>query len=85
MASLAISDLFIDGDFCEHLTEELTENIIGGAVGSGSISAGRYLEKGDVIKEEAVTASVASSSSRPFEIGLSYTFEPRLSVSAWVS
>jgi hypothetical protein len=85
MANFVISDLFLDGDFCEPLTqEELESNVFGGATGAGSVSAGEFYQKDGVIKENAVTATVASSSSQPFKIGLSYSFEPRLSVSAGV-
>jgi hypothetical protein len=86
MANLTISDLFLDGDFCEQLTkEELEMNIFGGAAGAGSISAAEYSQKGDVVEETAVTASVAVSDSRPFRIDLAYSFEPQLSVAAGVS
>ncbi len=85
MANLIIADLFQDGDFFEQLTpEELQTNIVGGATGAGSVSAGRYSQQGDVVEEEAVTATVATSDSRPFRIGLNYSFEPRLSVGAGV-
>jgi hypothetical protein len=85
MAKLIISDLFLDGDFCEQLTkEELEQNVFGGATGAGSVSAGRYSQNGGVVQEDAVTATVASSGSQPFRIDLSYSFEPRLSVSAGV-
>jgi hypothetical protein len=83
MARLVIADLFLDGDFCEELTkEELKQNVFGGATGAGSVSAGRYSDIGGVIQEDVVTATVATSDSRPFKIDLSYSFEPRLSVSA---
>jgi hypothetical protein len=85
MAKLIIADLFLDGDFCEELTkDELELNVVGGATGAGSVSAGQYSKKNGVVKENAVTAAVASSDSRPFKISLSYSFEPRLSVSAKV-
>lgn len=85
MANLIIADLFSDGDFYEELTkEELEVNIFGGATGAGSVSAGQYSEQGGVIQEDAVTAAVASSDSQPFKINLSYSFKPRLSVSAGV-
>lgn len=85
MASLVIADLFLDGDFCEELTSsQLEQDVFGGATGAGSVSAGQYSEKGGVIQEDAVTATVASSDSQPFEIDLSYSFEPRLSVTAEV-
>ena len=83
MANLIIADLFQDGDFCEQLTE-LQMNVVGGATGAGSVSAGRYSQQGDVVEEEAVTATVATSDSRPFRIGLNYSFEPQLSVGAGV-
>jgi hypothetical protein len=83
MASLVIADLFLDGDFCEELTSgQLEQNVCGGATGAGSVSAGQYSEKGGVIQEDAVTATVASSDSQPFKIELSYSFEPQLSVAA---
>jgi hypothetical protein len=85
MARLVIADLFLDGDFCEELTSsQLEQNVCGGATGTGSVSAGQYSEQGGVIQEDAVTATVASSDSQPFKIDLSYSFEPRLSVSAGV-
>lgn len=85
MASLVIADLFLDGDFCEELTKkELKQNVFGGATGAGSVSAGQYSEKDGVIKEDAVTATVASSDSQPFTIELSYSFKPQLSVAAGV-
>lgn len=85
MANLIIADLFQDGDFFEQLTpEELQINVVGGATGAGSVSAGRYSQQGGVVIEEAVTATVATSDSRPFRIGLNYSFEPRLSVAAGV-
>jgi hypothetical protein len=85
MARLVIADLFLDGDFCEELTSgQVEQNVCGGATGAGSVSAGQYSEKGGVIQEDAVTATVASSDSQPFEIDLSYSFKPRLSVSAGV-
>ena len=84
MANLT-SELLSDGDFFELMTEkELKTNIYGGAVGAGSVSAGRYFEQGDFVDETAVTATVASSRSQPFRIELSYSFESRLSVSARV-
>ncbi len=86
MANFIITNLFQDGDFCEQLTpEELQMNIVGGATGAGSVSAGRYSQQGDVVEAEAVSASVATSDSRPFRIDLNYSFEPRLSVGAGVS
>jgi hypothetical protein len=85
MANLIICDLCLDGDFCEELTtEELEQKVFGGATGAGSVSAGIYYQKGNVVDEQAVTATVASSDSKPFKIDLSYSFEPRLSVSAGV-
>ncbi len=85
MANLIISDLLLVGDFCEPLTkEELQLNVFGGGTGAGSVSAGRYYQKGGVIEQNAVTATVASSDSQPFKIDLSYSFEPRLSVAARV-
>ena len=84
MANLIISNLFTDGDFCNELTaEELKADIIGGGVTTGSISAGIYSEKGNDVKEEAVTAAVASSGPRPSRVRLSYSFKP-LYVAAWV-
>lgn len=84
--TLTITDLFAEGNFCEQLTDkELAANVAGRGVGAGSVSAGRYLEQGGYVAiEEAVTATVASSSRRPFSIDLGYTFEPRLSVRAGV-
>lgn len=85
MANLTC-DLFLDGDFFELLTDkELEQNIFGGAVGAGSVSAGQYVEKNGVVLEEtALTSTVASSRRQPFTIELSYSFAPRLSVSARV-
>lgn len=85
MSSLVIKDLIAEGDFCEPLTAESAQNILGSGTGAGSVSAGRYYEKNGVSDATALTATVASSSRRPFAISLSYSFEPRLSVSARVS
>jgi hypothetical protein len=86
MANLNITDLFIEGDFFEQLTkEELELDVYGGAAGAGSVSAARYSQRGDVVDETAVTATVATSDRRPFKINLSYSFEPRLSAAAGVS
>ena len=83
MTNLKITDLFSDGDFFEQLTpEELKLNICGGATGAGSVSAGQYLQRGNVVEETAVSATVATSDRRPFKIDLSYSFEPRLTASA---
>ena len=84
--NLTISDLFLDGDFCEQLTkEELEMNVFGGATAAGSVSAAEYYRRGNLVGETAVTASVAASDPRPFRIDLTYSFEPRLSVAARVS
>lgn len=86
MANLTISDLFLDGDFCEQLTsEELEMNVVGGATAAGSVSAGKYYQNGDVVEETAVTATAAISDPRPFTIDLKYSSEPQLFVSAGVS
>ena len=86
MANLNITDLFIEGDFFEQLTEEELElNVYGGAAGAGSVSAARYSQRGDVVEETAVTATAATSDRRPFKIDLSYSFKPRLSAAAGVS
>ena len=86
MSNLMITDLIQDGDFLEQLTpEELQMNVFGGATAAGSVSAGQYSQQGDVVVETAVSASVATSDSRPFRIYLNYSFEPRLSVGAGVS
>ena len=86
MANLTISDLLLDGDFCEQLSkEELDKNVFGGSTGAGSVSAALYSEKGNVVQETAVTATVAASDPRPFRIDLRYSFEPRLFVAAGVS
>lgn len=84
MANLVIKDLIADGNFCEQLTEE-AQNIVGGGTGAGSVSAGRFYQKNGVEDATALTATAASSDRRPFTISLSYSFEPRLSVSARVS
>ncbi|MGB5633903.1 MAG: hypothetical protein WBM44_11705 [Waterburya sp.] len=86
MAKLIIADLFQNGDFFEQLTkEELQMNVVGGATAAGSISAGQYSQKGDVVGTTAVTATVATSDPRPFRIDLEYSFKPRLYVAARVS
>lgn len=76
MTTLTIADLFPDKDYLRQLTKEEEVNIFGGATGAGSVSAAQYSERGDVIQEEAVTATVAVSDRRPFEIDLTYSFEP---------
>ena len=84
MAGLIIADLLIDGEHLRSLTKDEEKNTIGGATGAGSISAARYSQRGDIVEEEAVTASVATSDRRPFDIDLVYSYEP-LFVSAGVS
>lgn len=85
MSNLTISDLIRDGDFFEQLTtEDLEMSVFGGATGAGSVSAAKYSQKNNfVVEEEAVTATVAASSRRPFNIYLGYSFEP-LSATAGV-
>lgn len=79
------TDLLQDGDFFEELTlEELDNHLAGGATAAGSVSAGQYSQTDGVVTEDALTAAVAVSDDRPFQINLAYSFEPRLSVAARV-
>lgn len=76
MSKLAIADLFLNGSFCEELTEELEMNVFGGAVGaaSASVGVGIYDRNGAVIEESAASATVASSSNKPFRVYAEYSF-----------
>lgn len=84
MTNLIIADLLPGEGYLRQLTKEEEINVSGGATGAGSISAAKYSERGDVVQEEAVTASVAASDRRPFKIDLTHSFEP-LFVGAGVS
>lgn len=84
MTTLTIADLFPSEDYLRQLTKEEETKVVGGATAAGSISAGKYSERGGVIQEEAVTAAVATSSSRPVRIIFGYSFNP-LFVSAETS